>query len=278
MSTAREYIGTHYVESERPVWNEKDMLCLRGQLEKCPSTGRLHWQFYVKFKNAKRPKGAGNACSCEGAHMEPRKFKIKDGDMENYGLKSESSIEGTQFTFGDEEITQGTRTDLKSMCREILDGKCLADIAQEYPEQYVKYHNGIKSLKYLSFQKRNWIMDVRIYWGPPGSGKTSKVYKEFGIDNVFSKMENKWYDGYNGEECLLIDDFNPLDDWIKFKTLLKLTDSYPFTVETKNGTVNFCSKVIIFTCNEDPKNWFSWLTPKDKGAWDRRITKIEEIK
>lgn len=276
--TSREFIGTHYVESERPQWNEETMVCLQGQQERCPKTGRLHWQFYVKFKDPKRPKGAGVACGCEGAHMEPRKFKNKDGQMENYGLKSETSIEGTQFTYGTTEKHQGERTDLKSIGRDILDGKKLEEIARESPENFIKFSKGIQALKNTTLKKRDWEMDVRIYWGEAGVGKTRAVYEEFGVENVYSKMENRWWDGYNGEHCVLIDDFNPLDGWITFKSLLKLLDRYPLIIENKGGSTNFCSKTIIFTCNENPEKWFQWLGDRDKKAWDRRITLIKHHK
>lgn len=272
--TSREYIGTHYGE-EKPVFDEKSMRALRGQREKCPKTGKLHWQFYVKFKEPQRPKGAGDKCGCEGAHMEPRKFQTKGNNMEDYGLKSETSIEGTQFVYGSIEAKQGERTDLKAMGQDIIDGKKIEDIARENPELYIKFSKGITGLRNITLQKRNWEMDVRIYWGKAGLGKTRAVYDEF--EDVYTKMENKWWDGYNGESCVLIDDFNPLDNWVSFKYLLKLLDRYPLLVETKGGSANFCSKTVIFTCNDDPNKWFRWLGDGDKKAWDRRITSIKEF-
>lgn len=274
MATAREYIGTYYGDN-KPVFNEDKMVCLRGQQERCPDTGRLHWQFYVKFKNSNRPKGAATLCGCEGAHMEPRKFNKKSGSMENYGLKSESSIEGTQFTYGNYENNQGERTDLKSVGRAILDGKELKEVAEMAPDVYIKYEKGLKSLQLVHLPERKWEMDVRIYWGAAGAGKTRSVYEEF--KSVYPKPDNKWWDGYTGQECVLIDDFNPNDGWITFKNLLKLLDRYPLLVEYKGGTCNFCSKTIIFTCNDDPKTWWSHMGTRDKQAFSRRINSIKQF-
>lgn len=107
------------------------------------------------------------------------------------------------------------------------------------------------------YQKRDWEMDVRIYWGKTGSGKTRKVYDEFGNNNIYNKMEGKWWDNYNGEICVLFDNFNPKNNYgLSFNYFKNLLDKYPMLVECKGSSCQFRSKTIIFTSNYDPKDWF----------------------
>ena len=46
----------------------------------------------------------------------------------------------------------------------------------------------------------------RWIWGPAGTGKTRSVWLEY--PDLYPKMANKWWDGYQGEETVLIDDFD----------------------------------------------------------------------
>ena len=43
----------------------------------------------------------------------------------------------------------------------------------------------------LREELRNWVMDVRIYCGAPGVGKSRAVWDEFGVENVYPKMVGK---------------------------------------------------------------------------------------
>ncbi len=123
-------------------------------------------------------------------------------------------------------------------------------------------------------------MVVFIYWGKTGTGKTRSVYdqaKELG-ESVFSLVQNDsgtpWFDGYAGEEVLLIDDFY---GWCKVSFLLKLLDRYPLNVQVKGSMIPFISKKIIFTSNIHPEYWFNWKNDEIKNAFFRRITEIKEF-
>lgn len=50
--------------------------------------------------------------------------------------------------------------------------------------------------------------DVRGIWiyGPPGTGKTHRARTRYG--KVYLKPQNKWWDGYQGEETVVIDDLD----------------------------------------------------------------------
>lgn len=50
------------------------------------------------------------------------------------------------------------------------------------------------------------------YWGIPESGKTSKAASENPL--AYWKNPNKWWDGYNNEEVVIIDDWSPNHEYL----------------------------------------------------------------
>lgn len=180
-------------------------------------------------------------------------------------------------TYGEEPKGKGTRTDLINITQEIKDGKSTKDILESYGDKALRITHHINSVRrILREEKRNWVMDVRIYIGPPGCGKSRAVWEEFGVDNVYPKMVGKWWDNYNGETCVLIDDFDPDNCYgIMYDFYLKLLDRYPMMIEWKGGSGQFCSKTIIFTSNYGIDDWFK--DKSNKSAFMRRVTEVRHF-
>ena len=104
-----------------------------------------------------------------------------------------------------------------------------------------------------------------MYWGATGTGKTRTAYAE--NPDLYRVSSYKWFDGYDGEECVLFDEFRP--DNMSFEKLLEITDGYGVRFEVKGGFTYFNPKKIIFTSNVDPKYWY---TEHDKAPFYRRVT------
>lgn len=77
----------------------------------------------------------------------------------------------------------------------------------------------------------------------------------------------KWWDGYDGQRVVVMDDFAGN---IPFKELLKLADYYPHRVEVKGGVRTFSSKIIVITSNTRPEEWYD-NAKNEMGALYRRI-------
>jgi len=82
------------------------------------------------------------------------------------------------------------------------------------------------------------------YWGRPGCGKSWKAYTD--DPTAFRKLQNKWFDGYNGEDTIILDD---LDQNLLGHHLKIWGDRYPCQGEVKGGMVNLRHKKFVVTSN-----------------------------
>lgn len=82
-------------------------------------------------------------------------------------------------------------------------------------------------------------------WGPPRAGKS---YAVRAVYDVYEKSMNKWWDGYAGEDVVLLDDFDKhgtcLGHYLKI-----WADNYRFNAEIKGGTIIPTYKKFIITSN-----------------------------
>lgn len=228
------------------------------------ASGTPHLQGYVYFESGhtlsavkKKTSNRIHLEKAKGTALQASTYCKKDGDFIEWG----------------ECPLQGKRSDLISITAAIKAGKNNEEIFDEFGDKALRVRNHINGARFdMLNTPRNWPMDVRIYYGPPGTGKSKSVYDEFG-DDVYPKPVGKWWDGYSGQTCVLIDDFDPDNAFkILFDFYLKLLDRYPLIVEIKGGSCHFRSKTIIFTSNFSHNDWFTDRPNRD--AFFRRVNTI----
>jgi len=268
--TSRNYCFTVNNPATELELNEEIKYCI-WQKEK-GANGTIHYQGYVELKKALRitalKKWGGNWAS---AHYESRKG-TREQARDYCKKKDETFLEGP-WEHGDFEKGQGSRNDLDDVIKTMKETRSLKRVAEEHPATYLRYHKGFKAwLDITDTRKRDWPMEIIVYWGEPGSGKSRKAREH--DENAYylgrGNADALWWDGYDGQETVVIDDFY---GWIKYDTLLRLCDRYPLRVDYKGGQVNFLSKKIIFTSNRHPREWYKM----DCAALMRRITEIWRV-
>jgi adenylate kinase family enzyme len=166
-------------------------------------------------------------------------------------------------------------------------GKTMKQVATAEPATFIKFHGGIKSyMTVVDSARRNWMTELHIITGVPGSGKsyTAKMEAEAYLEandldeQVYywsapsSATEKAWFQGYDGESCVIINDFYGTLNIDVFKNLI---DTYPYKVEQKNGHRDFLAKAVWVTSNTAWTNWWGdkLLSNKhNKEAIQRRIT------
>lgn len=143
-------------------------------------------------------------------------------------------------------VQQGQRNDLKHAIQLIRGGTDGRTVADQCPEVFVRYGRGLRDLM-LQLTDPYSHTDVRGMWfvGRPGTGK-SRTAREY--PNIYLKPQNKWWDGYNGEETVVLDDLDKGGECLGHH--LKIwTDRYACTGETKGGTTHLRHHRFIVTSN-----------------------------
>lgn len=115
-------------------------------------------------------------------------------------------------------------------------------------------------------------LDVIWNWGPTGCGKTHWAYENY--PDLFSVETIRWWDGYEGEETILFDEFRA--DQMPWSKLLKLTDKYPMRVETKGSWVQVQYLRVIITAPEPPHLMYAHIG-EDVAQLLRRITQVNHF-
>jgi len=223
-------------------------------LERGEACGRLHYQGYAEFVGQKRFKWIH--ANCDG--MERAALFVRKGTQEEairYCEKSETHVEGP-WVFGcPKETEQGKRSDLIDIRRKLDNRVSEAKIAEDHFSSWCRYNKSFRDYKRLKGleEKRRWKMSLEIYIGDTGMGKSTVVDNKY--PDAYWKDNTKWWDGYTGQEVVIWDEF--YGHSCAFTYLLRLVDSKPMQVEVKNGYIQFTSKIICFTSNEEPEKWYS---------------------
>lgn len=85
---------------------------------------------------------------------------------------------------------------------------CLFCIDEIDSAVYVKHYRTLKEIAkdHMGKVSANPVLDNRWICGPTGCGKSYGVSKEF--PDAYPKMCNKWWDGYQGEDTVVIEDLD----------------------------------------------------------------------
>lgn len=237
---------------------------MRGQQEMGTINNFLHWQIIVYFKK----KITCPKCKSffpSSTHVEPTRSKA----AKNYVWKEETSIPNTKFELGEMSLQRNEPTDWARVRRSSIDG----DFVTIPDDIFLRYYHSIRSI-YKDFAKpiMRSPQEVFVFWGPPGTGKTRRVFEEVGSDGWYIKSPTtKWWDGYNGEETIILDEFR---GDVHIAHLLRWLDRYPCTCEIKGAQLYLNTKRWYITSNISYTDWYKDIDNDTLAALKRRLTMI----
>jgi len=245
--------------------------------------GTPHFQGVVNLVNARSLLGIKKELFFIKSHLEPcidLQASIK------YCSKDEGRLAGP-WELGIRP-EPGKRNDLSKIVEEVHEGSGKREILETFPvvaSRSMRYLEGL-----ISYQLSDVALSYRQFICPPGSDVSprKRVYYLEGSTGsgksrtTFPLVEKKvlyrlsrgtgspgsiWFDHYNGEPGLWIDELAPDD--VKVELLLQLTDIYPMLVQIKGNFVDVCFTYVVITSNYGPKQL---VGGKHQAAWLRRIT------
>lgn len=236
------------------------------QLEKCPTTGRLHLQMFIQFKNQVRVATLQGVFP--GCHAELCRASEKDN--ERYCSKCDTRLAGP-WTYGT-KTSQGKRTDWDHVKELASAGSSRRDIVLCHPKlaPCVKGIDviiaAVKGDPPLERDIKVWIL-----YGPPGVGKTHRARHRFPDAFVITGKycDGKSFDSYADQDALILDEWKhwewpiTLMNGILDKWRLELTCRY------FNKWARWTHVVII--SNEDPAHFYASVDSLTREAFLRRI-------
>lgn len=244
------------------------------QRELCPETNREHFQGYMELVQPTRYVTMHSWSGLETAHFEARRGNQQQAI--DYCSKEDSRIEGP-YEFGIRN-QQGRRSDLQAIQVLLNEGADMRTVAQNHFGDFVRYGRGFALYQRLLAPRRNWAMELIFIIGPSGTGKTRQAWDLAGPE-AYDKNKTHWWDGYDGQHTVIWDEF--YGHCCAFTELLQIIDRYPYSVNQKGATVNFTSRRIIFTSNQEPEDWYD-ADRTHSGPWEtsplnRRIREFGRI-
>lgn len=123
------------------------------------------------------------------------------------------------------------------------------------PEQLQRTLAGIQLDRLLTAKVEDLSKPCGIWiTGPAGVGKSHdiRIYSKLTGLEIYEKAHNKWWDGYDNEPIVLLDDAHVDDKGWLAKFLKLWADAYAFKAETKGGMLNIRPKHFIVTSNYGP--------------------------
>ena len=263
MSRRRNFVFTLYGYAEQtiqdllalatPPTQTQQALCrfIAFQQEVCPRTQRDHLQGYIELYNAMSMRALSRIIPGR-PHLEHRRGTSLQAY--NYTQKDRTRKPGTS------SYEAGTRARVNAQhvnaVAAIVGGASLVSVAHSHPTEFVRSYRGLNALRDHLVTKRDWPMDVHIYYGPTGTGKTYMANHEFPDTYTVPWPEKGgwWWPGYDGQHTVILDEFA---HQITRTRLMVLMDQYACTVQYKGGNRQFTSKVLVITTNLDPlTEWF----------------------
>jgi hypothetical protein len=267
---SRNYTFTvnNYTEEHLHVLKEHDCRAM-GIGKEVGKEGTPHLQGWVVYPNQRSESGVRKAWKrmlrgLGGAHLEIMRSKL---DVNREYCKKEGKYEER----GDIPMSQKDKGEKNKERWDLALALSKEGRFEEIPvDIYFRYRSTCHKI-YEDHKPAPVTLDTldnHWFYGASGTGKSKEARDKY--PSAYIKMNNKWWDGYKGEEHVIIDDFDKYDVAMSGH-LKRWCDHYPFPAEFKGGTQLIRPKVIIVTSNYTPEE--IWEDENTLGPINRRFKK-----
>jgi len=226
------------------------------QLERGVETGNDHFQGYVEFYRPYSLAGVRSRVS-ESAHWEAR------GGSQAQAIaycKKKGTRMGGPWEYGT-KAAQGQRTDINALREACEAGTSKRKLLLDHTNEVAKYPRFIAFCDEVYFEPKWRKVEVVLCIGETRLGKTRWVYDNFDMKSFWclpAITTGVWFDGYDGQTDVLLDDFSGQDSMVSIPLLLRILDGYTLRLPKKGGFVSWHPTRIAITTNISPNIWYSW--------------------
>lgn len=248
------------------IKDQCDYGCFSQEVSK---KGTPHLQGYMHFKNPRDyPNGPFRKLLDRRVHDAPARAGPEKNREYCSGLceKKGNTLNPTFWEFGDIP-KQGSRTDWREALEMARDVGVYA--AVEAQPHLIPNIRALERVRQISRTSKMRKMNVIVLHGPTGTGKSYAAWSAF--PDLYSKPDGQWWDGYDGQKVVLLDDFN---GDVPITTLLKWLDPYPVQLPVKGTFVAAQYETVIITCNRIPYEWYPSADRKHVDALYDRLRVI----
>lgn len=252
---------------------------------------QYHWQGYVRWKtrmlfgtmldiNGKGHVICGMAI--KGTEEHNRKYCSREWKekFEKKGYTVPKRVMSEKpIIFGETRVSQqGERKDLIGMKEYVILNPQVShrQMIDEFGDQYGRFHGMCAKVKeevQCEIRKHKRKVKVLVLVGPPGIGKSHLVEESFPDAYKLKMGEQIWFDNYQGEEVLWLEEFR---GQIKISELLQMLEGIKQQLNVKGGHTYANWTTVVITSNEEPKQWYPKVAKATKEALMTRITHIIE--
>ncbi len=248
--------------------NNKDIiryLCWGKEI--CPETKHIHQQGWIQMVNQKPFnvvfKLLGGKVHLErmlGTEFQNEVYCKKDGAHEERG----------KF------VSQGFRSDFEDIKRRLDSGESMLEVARAHFGDYIRYHKGFEKYMELLLEestKEFRQIEVIVHHGTTGAGKTRTAVEDNADHYMIRGDDLQWFDGYRGQQVLIIDEYS---NQVPITKLLSLLDGYQLRLPKKGAFTYANWTKVIITTNLDTLH----INAKDehRDALERRVSETIDFR
>jgi hypothetical protein len=205
---------------------------------------------------------AGNVGDCSDCHRIAGPWTLGECPADRNGVPGYRSSEKYQ-----------------ALQRDLDNDMRLVDLSKNHFELYLKHSAGIQRYRMLRMRPRDFKSQVAFLFGPANSGKTYFV-TQVSDGDYWMKPKGIWFDGYDGQEHALYDDFVSTN-YGKITDHLSAFDKYSYQPKVHFGFCQWRPRYIWITSNLRPDELFPKLSLSNpalvKAFWSR-VEVIDEFK
>jgi len=235
---------------------------IKGQLE-LSTSGFLHWQIIVAFKKKT------SLAQCRIVFGPVHAELTKSGAASEYVWKEDTRVDvSTQFEMGSKPFQRNERVEWESVWTAAQSGNLDAIPANV---RVVNYRT-IRAIGSDYSRCVGMERECFVFWGKTGTGKSRRAWDEAGMDAYCKDPRTKFWDGYQVQENVVIDEFR---GGIDISHLLRWLDRYPVRVEIKGSSRPLLVRRIWITSNIGPSDWYPLVDAETLNALMRRLVITE---